>query len=93
MPVSALVVTLSDDPSLATAALRRLELDPAIAVGEVQGARAALALDTPSKAADQAAWRRLNEDPGVLFSELVMVAFDDEAPTAATAANALKVQA
>ncbi len=80
MAVSALIVTLSEDPELAQTTLRALGRDARFTVGETRvDRRVAVVLDTPDPAADEAAHAWLRALRGVEFVDVVLVYLDDPA--------------
>ena len=87
MPVLAAVVTLTPSPEERARALEGLSSLDHLTLGELAGDRLPVVLDTPDRAADRAAWKRLVKHPGVVHTELVFVDFSDlhapEAPCSA----------
>ena len=88
MPVSALVVTLVEDPALVAATTAELRGDPRFEVGsEALGPfeasagerRLPVALDTADEDENRRAWRWLQELPGVAFVDVLFVSFEDAA--------------
>lgn len=71
MPVSGLVLTLSEVLSDRQRAIDALKHEPAIHLGPIQGHRVPIVLDTPSSDADKTMWEWLHMLPGILFVDLV----------------------
>lgn len=71
MPVSGLILTLSDDRAKRDSALVALRENPAIELGELMDHRLPVAVETPSSDADQQLWHWLHSLPGVIFVDLV----------------------
>ena len=76
MPVSGLVVSLSDEPNPRVAALVVIGREPRITVGVSAGNRLAIVLDTDSSEQDKQLWDWLDSLPGVSFLEVAFVGFD-----------------
>lgn len=74
MPVSGLLLTIdpSHEPALRSALAADLRTTP----GELVGTRLPVALDTPSRQADEAAWAWLRALPGVKWIDLVWISID-----------------
>lgn len=83
MPVSGLVLTLSEHSAERALALAALQQSPAIEVGELADRRLPIVVDTPDSEADREIWRWLHELKGVLFVDLVST--DSSADVAAQA--------
>lgn len=80
MSVSALVLTLAEDPAAADDALRAIAADGRFTLGQREGPRrVALVQDTPDRDADQAAHDWLLARPGVAFVDVVLVYLDPPA--------------
>ena len=77
MPVVGLIVTLPPDPVAAAGALDWLRADPRFLLGPLDGDRLAAVLDTPDRAADDAAWEALGAVPGLLHAEPVYADLSD----------------
>jgi len=71
MPVSGLVLTLTDAAPLRAQALATVREHPAVDVGEPHGGRVPIVVDTPDSSADRDIWEWLGAIPGVLFVDLV----------------------
>ncbi|MCO5167415.1 MAG: hypothetical protein M9894_13795 [Planctomycetes bacterium] len=75
--MSALVLTLADDPAAADDALGAIAADARFTLGPREGPRrVALVMDTPDRDADQAAHDWLLARPGVAFVDVVLVYLD-----------------
>lgn len=78
MPVSGLVVTLSNDESTARAAIAWLQVDDRFDIGAASpntGRRLPVTLDTPNREADKASWEELQAHPGIDFIDVTCVFF------------------
>lgn len=71
MPVSGLVLTLSLNAPDRAAALDALRRHPSIEVGEAQGHRLPIVVDTPASDDDRAVWDWLHAQEGILFVDVV----------------------
>lgn len=78
MPVSGLVVSLSQDPQLRAEAIDAINREPNITVGVREGNRLAIVLDTDSSQEDRQIWDRLDSHPGVVLLEVAFVGFDPQ---------------
>ncbi len=76
MPISGLVVSLSDQAELREQAVRAIEQEPRIEVGALASHRLAIVVDTASSEQDKELWHWLTSLPGVLFVEVAMVGFE-----------------
>lgn len=77
MPISGLVLTLSEDPGLRLALLDALRLVPRVTVGEPRGGRLPIVTETGSIREDEALFEELVRTPGVLAVELAYHDFSD----------------
>ena len=78
MPVSGLVVTLSNERSAARDALDWLESDARFEIGPPtpdNDRRISLALDTPDEGANRECWSALQSHAGIDFVDVVCVFF------------------
>ncbi|MCC5785710.1 MAG: hypothetical protein JJU33_03305 [Phycisphaerales bacterium] len=80
MPVSGLILSLSDDRRLRDGALEAINQHNAVSLGEMQGLRLPIVVDTADSDADREVWKWLHELPGVLFVDLVCTDASDDAP-------------
>ncbi len=81
MPISGLVVTLK--PDTARRAVEQIRHRPEIQLGERQGQRLPVVVDTPDPEADKACWRWLNALEGVHHVDVAFVHFEEaDAPSA-----------
>lgn len=81
MPISGLVLTLSQYEADRASALAALRDHPALALGAAAAHRLPVVADTPDCVEDQALWDWLHALPGVLFVDLVCTdSTADEAP-------------
>ena len=78
MPVSGLVVSLSDEPQPRAEALDVIGREPRITVGVLEANRLAIVLDTASSEEDRQLWTWLGSLPGVSFVEVAFVGFDQQ---------------
>ena len=76
MPVSGLVVSLSDEPQSRAEALAVIGREARITVGVLEANRLAIVLDTPSSEEDRRLWEWLGSLPGVSFVEVAFVGFE-----------------
>lgn len=89
MPVSGLLLTLDPaDEGAVDATLAALAADPRVTLGPREGHHLAIALDTPSRRADQAAWEALYALPAVTWIDLVHVSIDPNEADDASEAGA-----
>lgn len=79
MPVSGLVLILSEDESTHAATLQAIGNDPRVEVGPRQGRRLAVVVDTDSSEQDKEVWNRLQSLAGVDLVELTFVGFEPAA--------------
>lgn len=84
MPVSGLIISLSEDRRERDGALQAIKHHNAISTGEPQGLRLPVVVDTPCSEADREVWLWLHELPGVLFVDLVCTDASDDPPHAPT---------
>jgi hypothetical protein len=77
MPVSGLVVVLSEDPQLRANAIGTLEQQSMVTMGVLQANRLAIVLETDSKAEDQQMWNWLHALSGVVMVEVAFVGFEE----------------
>ena len=80
MPVSGLVLTLSRNDAHRVDALAALGRHPSVDVGEAQGSRLPIVVDTDNSEDDRAVWEWLHTLPGVLFVDLVCADASEDAP-------------
>ena len=78
MPISALLVTLADDPIAAEASLTALAENACFELGARNKRRVAVALDTPNEGANKRCWRWLTEQAGVYTVDLLFVHLDPQ---------------
>lgn len=76
MPVSGLVITFTDRVSKFPAALECLRDAPTIEVGEGNGSKLAIVVDSDSPQHDQEIWHWVHELPGVALVEVAFVGFE-----------------
>jgi hypothetical protein len=74
MPVSGLLLTI--DPAHEPALRQALSADARTTPGDLVKTRLVVALDTPSRRADEAAWAWLRALPGVSWIDLVWISID-----------------
>ena len=78
MPVSGLVVSLSDQHDLREATIDTIRQESRIEVGVIQSQRMAVVVDTPTREEDKEIWNWLNALPGVTFVDVALVGFEDD---------------
>ena len=78
MPVSGLVVSLSDEPQPRAESLALIGREPRITVGVVEANRLAIVVDTASSEEDRRLWEWLGSLPGVSFVEVAFVGFEQQ---------------
>jgi nitrate reductase NapAB chaperone NapD len=78
MPISGLLITLDRDPEKKSDAIARLQSHPAIDLGDRDGLRLPIVVDTASSEDDRMVWAWLHELPGITFVDVVYIHFDDE---------------
>jgi nitrate reductase NapAB chaperone NapD len=76
MPVSGLVVTLTDDQERRDSALAAIRREPRIEIGMMEARQLAIVVDTPSGDDDRQLWQWLNSLPGVEFVDVALVGFE-----------------
>ena len=76
MPVSGLVVSLSDESQARVKTLDTIGREPRITVGVLEANRLAIVLNTVSREEDQQIWGWLGSLPGVLFVDVAFVGFE-----------------
>ena len=76
MPVSGLVVSLSQESEARAAAIEALGRETQLTLGELEANRLAVVLDTPSSQEDRRVWDWLNTLPGVSLVEVAFVGFE-----------------
>lgn len=78
MPISGLVLTLSDHPTQRQSALDQLALDPRLTLGEIQRNRLPVVADTETvRQGTNLVREELLDIPGVIFVDVVSVDFSD----------------
>ena len=87
MPVSGLVVSLSNDDESRSQAIAAINQEPRNEVGVIEANRMAVVIDSPSAAEDKELWAWLNGLAGVVFVDLVMVGFEEDAASREPAVN------
>jgi len=88
MPVSGLVLTLTDAAPAREQALATVRSHPAVDVGEPCGGRVPIVVDTLDSEADKEMWEWLGALPGVLFVDLVCTDSSADPPHDAALAGA-----
>ena len=78
MPVSGLVVSLSDRDDARENAIAAIRQESRIEIGAIHSRRMAVVMDTDSSDEDKELWNWLSTLPGVVFVDVVMVGFEDE---------------
>ena len=76
MPVSGLVATVTPSAEV-EAVCRTLQREPAVQLGQPEGRRIPLVVDTPDRDTDKRVWQRLSATPGLLNLDVVFVGFDE----------------
>jgi hypothetical protein len=76
MPVSGLVVSLSDEPQPRSEALAVIGREARITMGVLEANRLAIVLDTASSEEDRQLWDWLGSLSGVSFVEVAFVGFE-----------------
>jgi hypothetical protein len=79
MPISGLVITLSEDAALRQAALAALQRQPAVSVGPLTGNRVPIVVDTIDDDADREVWEWLHTLPGIVLVNVAAVHFTESA--------------
>ena len=94
MPISGLVVFLSEDSETRVHALEAIAADARIEVGEFVAGKMSLAVETNSSAEDREIWDWLNNLPGVAFVQVAFIAFEGgDAPAAETGLDPIACKA
>ena len=78
VPISALLITLADDPIAADASLAALAENACFELGDRDQRRVAAALDTPDEGSNKRCWRWLNDQAGVYSVDLLFVHIDPQ---------------
>jgi hypothetical protein len=78
MPISGLVVTLTDNPVLQQAAFAAMREHPALEVGERKCNQVALVVESACEEEDRLIWEWLHALPGVAMVVVAFIHFDDE---------------
>jgi hypothetical protein len=78
MPISGLVVTLTDNPVLQQAALAAMRQHPALELGERTRNQIALVAESACEEEDRLIWEWLHALPGVAMVVVAFIHFDDE---------------
>lgn len=76
MPVSGLVITICEETRLREDVIGDLSQHPQMTMGEMEGNRLAVLLDTPTRADDKASLKWLESLPGVMMVEVAFVGFE-----------------
>lgn len=84
MIVSALVLTLSDDPSARARALEELGRNPRLSLGELLERRLPVVAENDDAGQGASLCEALGEVPGVVRVDVVSIASDDEEPDGAS---------
>ena len=82
MPISGLVVTLSDSDTERADAIDAMRREPRIELGiseleQTVASRIPIVVDTQSNEGDKQVWQWLNDLPGVVFVDVALVGFED----------------
>ncbi len=77
MPISGLVVSLTNQHDLRENAINAIREESRIEVGVVDGQRIPIVVDTSSAEEDKAIWNWLTTLPGVTFVDVVMISIDE----------------
>ena len=84
MPVAGLSLTLNQDEALASAAVAQLYSRDEVQLGEMDGRYIAAVTDTPDPAGSRDLHRWIESLPGIDFTDVVYVGFDEQrSPSAA----------
>lgn len=78
MPISGLVITLGDDEAACEAAMKALSVNTFITLGNREGYRLPIVVETPDSEVDRDVWDWLQALPGVRFVDVACVHFTDE---------------
>lgn len=76
MPVSGLVITFARDVSIFPQSVQRLADESCIELGESNGPKLAIVVDSESPERDKAIWDWVHELPGVAMVEVAFVGFE-----------------
>lgn len=79
MPICGAVLHLSGEWKRRKAALEALARDPRLTLGEANGNRLPVVLDTRDQREDDALWRELLAIDGVMHADVIVAALDDAA--------------
>lgn len=89
MPVSGLVLSLTDDAPQRALALAALHEHAAIEVGEAHGSRIPIVVDTANQETDMEVFAWLGSVPGILFVDLVCTDSSEDGAGGARSAPAV----
>lgn len=78
MPISGLVITLSDTPALADTALAKLRGDRRIELGDRKGLLQPIVVDTAARVEDLDLWEELQHQEGIVKVDVVFVHIDED---------------
>ena len=78
MPVSGLVVSLSNDVEARAQALAAIEQESRLECGVIESNRMAVVVDSHSADEDKELWAWLQGLDGVVFVDLIMVGFEED---------------
>lgn len=84
MPVSGLVVTLSEDDGFQQETIDAIVAEPRLEIGYIRGQRMAVVMDTRSADEDKELWSWLTALPAVLFVDVTLIGFEGDDNDAAT---------
>ncbi len=77
MPISGLVVTLTDEPASQKAALAAMREHRALELGEQRCNQVALVVESACEEEDRLIWEWMHTLPGVVMAVVAFIHFDD----------------
>jgi hypothetical protein len=89
MPISGLVVTLSDDAALQRAALAGLREHPALELGERSINQVPVVVESAGEEEDRLIWEWLHALPGVAMVVVAFIHFDEDSADGAVSHSSL----
>jgi nitrate reductase NapAB chaperone NapD len=81
LPISGLVVTFASSVEEHADAMQTLAEIPEIDLGQINGGKVAIVVDSETKQRDQEIWNTVRDLPGVIDLAIAMVAFDEDTTT------------
>lgn len=80
MPVSGLVISLSENHQWRQAAIDAIGDEPRIEIGVIESGRMSVVMDTADSEEDKQLWNWLSSLGGVIHLDVAMIGFEDDEP-------------